>query len=150
MEPVVSEGHVHTERGEWTRWPVYWSAIWVGTLTALVIALLVGLAAIALGAHEMGPGRGIVKWSEFGMGALFFSVVGSFAYNATMTLGGAAVAHPLQLRNVSSLHVPLIMMIGALVLVLALALPRRRLSRLSGVVLLCAYPLFVVTTILVD
>ncbi len=95
----------------------------------------------------------VLAWSAARRGAsdvLVASVVGSFAYNATMTLGGAAVAHPLRLQNVSSLHVPLIMMIGALVLVLALALPRRRLSRLSGVILLCAYPLFVVTTILVD
>ncbi len=79
MEPVVGEGHVHAAHREWTRWPVYWSAIWVGVLAAVAVALLFGLAAIAVGAHEMGPGRGIVKWSEFGMGALFFGVVGSFA-----------------------------------------------------------------------
>lgn len=93
----------------------------------------------------------VLAWSAARRGAsevLVASVVGSFGYNATMTLGGAAVAHPLRLQNVSSLHAPLLMMLGALVLVLALALPRRRLDRLAGVVLLSAYPLFVLVTVM--
>lgn len=93
----------------------------------------------------------VLAWSAARRGAsevLVASVVGSFGYNATMTLGGAAVAHPLRLQNVSSLHAPLLMMLGALLLVLALALPRRRLDRLAGVVLLCAYPLFVLVTVM--
>jgi len=93
----------------------------------------------------------VLAWSAARRGAsdvLVASVVGSFGYNATMTLGGAAVAHPLRLENVSSLHAPLLIMIGALVLVIALALPQRRLGRRAGVVLLCAYPLFVFTTIM--
>jgi cation:H+ antiporter len=94
----------------------------------------------------------VLAWSAARRGVsdvLVASVIGSFGYNATMTLGGAAVAHPLRLQNVSALHAPLLMMLGALVLVLVLALPQRRLNRWSGVVLLCAYPLFVLTTILV-
>lgn len=60
------------------RWPVDWSAIWVGVLTAIAVALLFGLAATAVGAHQAAS-RGIVKWSDFGFGALVFSVVGAFA-----------------------------------------------------------------------
>src|SRR5437870_7841576 len=62
----------------WTGWPAYWGAIWVGALAALAVALIVGLAAIALGAHELGPAGQIVTWHQFGIGALIFSVVGSF------------------------------------------------------------------------
>jgi hypothetical protein len=62
----------------WTGWPVYWGAIWVGTLAALAVTLIVGLGAIALGAHQLGPAGRIVTWNQFGIGALIFSVVGAF------------------------------------------------------------------------
>jgi len=93
----------------------------------------------------------VLAWSAARRGAsdvLVASVVGSFGYNTTMTLGGAAIARPLNLQNVTALHVPLLMMIGSLALVLALALPQRRLTRWAGVVLLCAYPAFLVTAVL--
>ena len=32
----------------WVPWPVYWSAIWVGALAAIALALLFGLAAAAV------------------------------------------------------------------------------------------------------
>jgi hypothetical protein len=53
--------------------------VWTGTLAAMATALIIGLAAIALGAHQVGPGQRIVRWSEFGLGALIFSVGGAFA-----------------------------------------------------------------------
>lgn len=62
----------------WMRWPVYWSAIWVGALAALGVALLFGLAGIALGAHQVGPAVRVTRWSDIGLGALIFSVVGAF------------------------------------------------------------------------
>jgi hypothetical protein len=70
----IHERYAHVE----AHWPVYWSAIWVGALAALGVALLFGLAAIALGAHQVGPARNIARWSDFGLGALIFSVVGGF------------------------------------------------------------------------
>ena len=60
-------------------WPINWSAIWVGTLAALAIALIVSLAGAALGAHQLGPGGRIASWKDVGFGALVFSVVGAFA-----------------------------------------------------------------------
>ena len=60
-------------------WPINWSAIWVGTLAALAVALIVSLAAAALGAHQLGPGGRIASWKDVGFGALVFSVVGAFA-----------------------------------------------------------------------
>src|SRR5438105_12921102 len=62
----------------WTGWPVYWGAIWVGALAALAVALIFGLVAIAVGAHELGPSGRIVTWHQFGIGALIFSVLGAF------------------------------------------------------------------------
>jgi cation:H+ antiporter len=60
------------------------------------------------------------------------SVVGSFAYNVTMTLGAGALARPLQVLAADQLHLPLLAMLGALVAVLALALPTGRLTRPAG------------------
>jgi cation:H+ antiporter len=71
------------------------------------------------------------------------SVVGSFAYNVTMTLGAGALARPLQVLGADQLHLPLLAMLGALVAVLALALPTGRLSRPAGALLLAAYPAFI-------
>jgi cation:H+ antiporter len=71
------------------------------------------------------------------------SVVGSFAYNATMTLGAGALARPLQVLAADQLHVPVLAMLGALLAVLALALPAGKLTRPAGALLLAAYPCFI-------
>jgi len=71
------------------------------------------------------------------------SVVGSFAYNTTMTLGAGALARPLQVVAADQLHLPLLAMLGALLAVLALALPTGRLTRPAGALLLAAYSAFI-------
>jgi cation:H+ antiporter len=71
------------------------------------------------------------------------SVVGSFAYNVTMTLGAGALARPLQVLAANQLHLPLLAMLGTLLFVLALALPTGRLTRPAGALLLAAYPAFI-------
>jgi cation:H+ antiporter len=88
----------------------------------------------------------VLAWSAARRGiseAVVAAVVGSFAYNATMSLGVAALAHPLRLGDTTVLHLPLALMLGAFVLVLALALPSGRLDRRRGLLLLACYPLFV-------
>ncbi len=70
----------------------------------------------------------VLAWSASRRGAseaVVAGVVGSFAYNMTMTLGAAAFVHPLVLQNVNQLHLPLIAMLAALVLVIGLAAPKR-------------------------
>jgi len=59
---------------------VYWSAVWVGTLAALAVALITGLVGIAVGAHLVGPGHQLEDWTSkhFSIGALVFSVLGAF------------------------------------------------------------------------
>ena len=59
-------------------WIVNWTGIWVGALAALATALILGLIAIAVGAHEVGPGARIDKWSDVRLGTLVFSVMGAF------------------------------------------------------------------------
>ena len=59
----------------------------------------------------------------------------------------AALVRPLRLVNAGALHLPLGLMVGSLLLVLALALPRGRLTRPAGIALMAAYPLFVVAVL---
>jgi hypothetical protein len=59
-------------------WPINWSAIWVGALSALAVALIISLAGAALGAHQLGPGGRIASWKDVGFGALVFAVLGAF------------------------------------------------------------------------
>jgi cation:H+ antiporter len=93
----------------------------------------------------------VLAWSAGRRGAseaVVAAVVGSFAYNMTMTLGAAALARPLLLHNTSVLHRPLAFMLAAFGFVILLAARRRRLSRTAGVLLLTAYPLFVILVFL--
>ena len=64
------ERHEAYAGGEWTRWPVHWSGIWVGALAALATALVFGLVGTAVGAHQVGPARAIVRLTDVGLGAL--------------------------------------------------------------------------------
>src|SRR5437763_267776 len=53
-----------------SHWPVNWTAIWVGALSAMAVALVFSLVGAALGAHQLGPAGRIAKWSDIGFGAL--------------------------------------------------------------------------------
>lgn len=94
----------------------------------------------------------VLAWSAARRGAteaVVAAVVGSFAYNATMTLGAAALVRPLVLGDAGRLHVPLVFMIAALAATMGLAWKSGTLGRRSGVVLMACYPAFVVVAILV-
>ena len=82
-------------------------------------------------------------WSAARRGATdvaLAGVIGSFAYNVTMSLGAGAVLRPITIADAALLHTPLLLMLGSLVAVLLLAAPRQRLTRPMGIGLLCAYP----------
>jgi len=86
----------------------------------------------------------VLAWSASRRGApeiVVAGVVGSFAYNMTMTLGAAALARPLALADTTSLHRPLAAMMTSFVVVVFLAVVRKRIDRLTGGLLLAAYPL---------
>ena len=105
----------------WRHWPVYWSAIWVGTLAALSTALVFGLMGIAVGAHQMGPSGNIVRWSDFGLGALFFTVFGAFI---SAVVGGWVAGRIAGLRSSepAMLHGAIVWMLGVPILVAFAAL----------------------------
>ncbi len=88
----------------------------------------------------------VLAWSASRRGAseiVVAGVVGSFAYNMTMTLGAGALARPLVLTDAASLHWPLAAMLASFVVVIALAIVRGRIGRIAGGLLLAAYPLTV-------
>lgn len=62
----------------WHHWPVNWTAVWVGALASLAMALIFGLIGIALGAHLLGPDHRLVDLHKMAIGALIFSVCGAF------------------------------------------------------------------------
>ncbi|MHB1923986.1 MAG: sodium:calcium antiporter [Acidimicrobiales bacterium] len=86
----------------------------------------------------------VLAWSSARRGiseAVVAGVVGSFAYNVTMSLGAGALARPLRITNPTQLHGPWVAMVVCLAVVLALAGLLRRLPRPVGGALLIAYPL---------
>lgn len=87
----------------------------------------------------------VLAWSTGRRGAgeaAVAAVMGSFAYNVTMTLGAGALARPLAVLDAPALRLPWLSMLGALALALGLALPKRELRRKAGILLLAAYPGF--------
>ena len=88
----------------------------------------------------------VLAWSTARRGmpeTVVAAVVGSFAYNVTMTLGAAAVARPLRLADADLLRGPWLVMVASLALVVAVSLRHRGLDRRRGLVLLALYPVFV-------
>ncbi|HET9442951.1 MAG TPA: hypothetical protein VFO65_06480 [Acidimicrobiales bacterium] len=142
----------------------------LGLVVAGVAAMVVGSVLLVEGVLELAPAEAdqarvsltvvglatgfelvVLAWSSARRGvseAVVAAVVGSYAYNATMTLGAAALARPLDLDEPAAFHPPLVAMLVALVVALALARPGRVLGRRRGAALLAAYPLFVVIALL--
>ena len=50
-------------------WTVHWSGVWIGALVALAMGLVLGLAGIAVDAHQTGVNAHITKWSDVGLAA---------------------------------------------------------------------------------
>ena len=74
----VTVVHHPSEVSSASYWPINWSSIWVGVLSALAVALIFGLAAIAVGAHQIGPAAKAPTTGALGLAALIFSVFGAF------------------------------------------------------------------------
>jgi cation:H+ antiporter len=107
-------------------------------LTLVGFATAFELVALAWSAARRGATEAVVA-----------AVIGSYAYNATMTLGASALARPLHVSHPSQLHIPLVVMIGALAAAVTLAWPKRSLHRWAGLILLAAYPAFVIVALIV-
>jgi hypothetical protein len=106
-------------REVFTPWPLSWSAVWVGALSAVALALVFGLVAVAVGAHRVGQPLG--SWGEVSFVALAFSVLGSFL---AFALGGWVAAKVAGIRRAETamLHgaivwlvaVPIVMLLASL------------------------------------
>jgi cation:H+ antiporter len=86
----------------------------------------------------------VLAWSAARRGiteAVVAGVIGSYAYNVTMSLGAGALARPLHIRDAAQLHGPWLAMLASLSVVLAVATRSGRLSRQAGWLLLASYPL---------
>lgn len=93
----------------------------------------------------------VLAWSAARRGiseAVVAGVVGSFAYNATMTLGAAAIVKPLQVSDASLLRPSMIAMLASLAVVLAIARRRHELTHRAGIALLGLYPLYLALAVL--
>ncbi len=93
----------------------------------------------------------VLAWSATRRGisdAVVAAVVGSFAYNATMTLGAAALVRPLRIADAGPIRLPAVVMLAALALPILLAQRHQRLTRRSGVLLLAAYPAFILVAMI--
>jgi hypothetical protein len=102
-------------------WPVEWTGVWVGTLAALASALIIGLAAVALGAHHVAPGDRILRWGDVGVGALVFTVLGAFF---SFAIGGwvAARIAGTHVAESSTLHGVIVWLLAVPILVVFAAL----------------------------
>lgn len=159
--PALGEVGELDEAGEGAERPLRDIALVLGGLVAMVLGATALVEAARrlthaessqtlLGLTIVGFATGfelvVLAWSASRRGApeiVVAGVVGSFAYNMTMTLGAAALARPLTLSDATSLHRPLAAMMASFAVVIALALVRGRIGRLAGGLLLAAYPLTV-------
>jgi hypothetical protein len=103
---------------EWVIWPVSWSAVWVGALTALAIGLLIGLVGVALGANETAQ---YVDWKKLHVIGLIFTVGGAFfGYVAggwaAARIAGRVRSEPAILHGaiVWLVTIPILLLLGAL------------------------------------
>ena len=76
--------------------------------------------------------------------AVIAGVVGSYAYNMTMSLGVGALVSPIRISDSTLLRLPLVTMLVLLAVPIALGARRGHLERRDAVVLLAGYPVFVV------
>jgi len=62
----------------WNEWPVFWSAVWVGSLASVVGVILCGLMGIAFGAHQVGAEHRIVDLHHVSFWSIFWGVASAF------------------------------------------------------------------------
>lgn len=104
---------------ELSPWPISWGAVWIGTLSAVALALIFGLVGIAVGAHRVGQPLG--AWRDVGFLALAWSVLGAFL---AFAVGGWAATKVAGFRRseTAMLHGAIVWLIAVPVLLLLASL----------------------------
>jgi cation:H+ antiporter len=93
----------------------------------------------------------VLAWSASRHGiteAVIAGVVGSYAYNMTMSLGVGALVAPISLSDGALLHAPVVVMLALMAVAILLAVRDDELDRRDAVVLVLGYPVFVLVTLL--
>jgi hypothetical protein len=115
---MVDETFVVVE-GRHQAWPVAWSAVLVGALSALAVGLMVGLLGYAFGAHQVAQAP--FEWRTVGWASVIFSIAGAFfAYVVggwvAAKIAGFARSEPAMLHGAIAwlVTVPFLMLVGAL------------------------------------
>jgi hypothetical protein len=100
-------------------WPLSWSAVWVGTLSAIALALIFGLVGTAIGAHRVG--HPFASWKDVGFWALVWSVFGAFL---SFALGGWVAAKVAGVRRseTAMLHGAIVWLVAVPILLVLLSL----------------------------
>jgi cation:H+ antiporter len=76
--------------------------------------------------------------------AVVAGVIGSYAYNMTMSLGVGALVAPVGITDSALLHAPLVVMLTLLAVAILLALRNGHLARRDSYLLFAGFPIFVV------
>ena len=100
---------------EWRAWPVAWSSVWVGALSALAVGLIIGLIGYAVGAHEVASPRP-TDAHKLRMIAVAFNIAGAFF---AFVIGGwvAARIAGMQRAEPAMLHGAIVWLLGVALLV---------------------------------
>lgn len=140
-----------------------WVLIGLGALTVGSIVLVEGVRQVTqieatqtrLGLTVVGFATAfelvVLAWSASRHGiteAIVAGVVGSYAYNMTMSLGAGALVAPIRLADRGLVHAPVVTMLALMAVAIALAARRDTLGRRDAVVLIAGYPVFVLVTLL--
>ena len=104
-------------------WPVYWSAVWVGSLAAVTTALLGSLLAVGLGAYRVTPGAHIGP-ENLGLGELIGSVCIAFFSFAIAGWAAARIAN-LRRAETAMLHGAILWLVSVPMLFVLVALGAR-------------------------
>ena len=80
--------------------------------------------------------------------AVIAGVIGSYAYNMTMSLGVGALVSPIAINDAGLLHAPLIAMLALLAVAIVIGARNNRLNRRDAYILFAGYPVFVIITLL--
>lgn len=139
-----------------------WVGVGLAALTAGSIVLVEGVRQITgieesqtkLGLTIVGFATAfelvILAWSASRHGiteAVVAGVVGSYAYNMTMSLGVGALVTPVSIQDNTLIHAPLIVMLALMAIAIGLAIRRDRLERRDAMFLLAGYPIFVLVSL---
>lgn len=139
-----------------------WVVVGIAALTAGSIVLVEGVRQITsieesqtkLGLTVVGFATAfelvILAWSASRHGiteAAVAGVVGSYAYNMTMSLGAGALVAPVSIQDNTLIHAPLIVMLALMAVAIVLAVRHDRLDRRDAIVLVAGYPIFVLVSL---